>query len=188
MIADRIKEHAENYSELFHIPLQLIFAIIMTESSGNVWAWRTEAHYRYLWDLRKKAPFRTLDKHERNNEIAPKDFGYIRGLSSRNTEWIGQQASWGCMQVMGAVAREYGFTEAFPQLSDPGQGIYYGCKHLDTLRNVWFEKYGWAGVAAAYNAGSVRFGKDCELVNQHYVDTVAGHGAADLFKRMEATA
>ena len=175
-----IQQEAKTYSALFEIPEALILAIIQTESSNSMFAWRTEPNYRYLYDVKKRAPFRKLTKDEMNNEKAPADFPYIPSISSRNTEWLGQQASWGPMQVMGAVAREYGFRDAFPALST-AQGIYYGCRKLQTLKSMWYSKYGWKGVAAAYNAGSVRFNSDCQLVNQQYVDKVARNGAAELF-------
>ncbi|MCW7555538.1 transglycosylase SLT domain-containing protein [Endozoicomonas gorgoniicola] len=177
---DLLKQEVKNYSALFEIPEELILAIIQTESAGSLYAYRTEAHYRYLFNIKQHAPFRSLKSSEKNNEVAPKDFPYLRNISSRNTEWIGQQASWGPMQVMGAVAREYGFSGPFPELCS-AQGIFYGCRHLLSLKKVWYDRYGWKGVAAAYNAGSVRFSSECELVNQHYVDTVARNGAAELF-------
>ena len=185
MIDKRIQEHAENYSQLHNLPVQLVLAIIMTESTGNTWALRTEPDYRYLVDITTGLPFRPLEKEERTSERAPKDFPYDYKVSSRNTEWMGQQASWGCMQVMGATAREYGFKDAFPRLCDPAQGIFYACAYLSNLRDRWLERYGWAGVAAAYNAGSVRFQKGTtKLVNEEYVQKVSDNGAAEVFRAM----
>jgi hypothetical protein len=50
--------------------------------------------------------------------------------------------------------------------------VYNGCLHMDRLRARWFGGYGWAGVVAAYNAGSVRVGVAGEFQNQAYVDKV----------------
>ncbi|WP_448215293.1 hypothetical protein [Endozoicomonas sp. 2B-B] len=176
-----IEETAANYAQIFDLPLVLILAIIKVESAGNIFAMRMEPPYRYLVDVRNNAPFRELTREENRQDKAPGDFPYIRGVCSRDSEWMGQQCSWGPMQVMGAVAREHGFRGHFPQLCTVSDGVFYGCKHLARYRKVYFERYGWKGVAAAYNAGSVRFGSDCQLVNQNYVDKVADYGAAELF-------
>ncbi len=181
---DVLRDHAENYARLFDLPVELITSIIAVESAGNTYALRMEPPYRYLVDVRNNAPFRPLTAEEGRQDRAPGDFAYIKGVCSKDTEWMGQQCSWGPMQVMGAVAREHGFRDHFPMLCDPGQGIYYGCKHLVRYKKIYLKKYGWKGVAAAYNAGSVRFNNDCELVNKQYVEKVANAGAAELFASM----
>ena len=87
------------------------------------------------------------------------------------TERVGQMCSWGLMQVMGAVAREYGFKGYFPQLCDPVVGLRYGCLHVTKFR----AKYGqWSDVIAAYNAGSPRREptNPWSYVNQFYVNKV----------------
>jgi len=129
----------------------LVRAVISVESSGNQFAWRTEHHYRYLWDVQKKVPFRKITQQESQSEQAPIDFR--AKIGSRNTEWVGQQASWGPMQIMGAVARELGFEGHFPELCGL-PGVEYGCKKLSKLVDRYYDKYGMEGVVAAYNAGS----------------------------------
>ncbi len=59
--------------------------------------------------------------------------------------------SWGLMQVMGAVAREYGFSGRFlSQLCDPAVGLEYGCRHLSIL----LKRHGTIRAAlSAYNSG-----------------------------------
>lgn len=164
-------------SEL-ELPEALVHAIVQTESGGVATRWRVEPRYRYLWDVRKSRPFRTLTIAEIASEQAPSDFSATAG-SSVDTEWWGQQASWGLMQIMGAVAREHGFDEDFPTLCDPLAGLKLGCRHLVWLHRAYFDRYGWPGVVAAYNAGSPRR-VGGNWVNQHYVDTVARNGARSL--------
>ena len=49
----------------------------------------------------------------------------------RATEAYTRAMSWGLMQVMGQVAREFGFKEAsLSQLCDPATGIEFGCRIL----------------------------------------------------------
>ena len=90
------------------------------------------------------------------------------------TERIGQMCSWGIMQVMGAVAREHGFTgkpSDFPKLCTIPDGLLYGCLHLVKFRARYSA---WPDVIASYNAGSPRrsLGPDGPYMNQSYVDKV----------------
>lgn len=159
-----------------HLPASLVEAIVRTESAGVATRWRVEPRYRYLWDVKHGRPFRALTHAEIASEEAPADFHAIHG-SSRDTEWWGQQASWGPMQIMGAVAREHGYSGDFPGLCDPLAGLRWGCAHLAQLRDAYLARYGWPGVVAAYNAGSPRRAGG-QWVNQSYVDAVADNGGA----------
>jgi soluble lytic murein transglycosylase-like protein len=128
----------------------LVRAIVRVESDGDRYAWNPEPRYRYLWNVRSSQPFRTLTFAELASEAPPVDFPSLAG--DRDQEWWGQQASWGLMQIMGAVAREEGFTATFlPELTDPAANLVVGCRHLRGLVR-------WAGgnvakAAAAYNTG-----------------------------------
>lgn len=155
-------------ADAWHLPVDLLRAFIKVESGGNPCAWRTEAQYCYLWNCALAQPFRALTAAERTSELAPQDF--TSAFGSRNTEWIGQQASWGPLQVMGAVARELGFRGPFPQLCGIA-GLEYGCQHLHHLTLRYYRNTGWAGVAAAYNAGSPQQAAG-GYVNQAYVDRI----------------
>ena len=154
------------------LPPVLVAAIVMVESSGETYAFRPEPYYRWLWDVRRSEPFRLTGK-DVVGKAAPKDFPSMYG--SRDAEWWGQQASWGLMQVMGAVARERGLDPRIPLtvLCDPTYGLSFGCAHLAALRDRNLAEHGWVGVVAAYNAGSVRHDRDGGLVNQVYVDKVS---------------
>lgn len=124
------------------LPWELIYAVCLTESGGNEFAIRHEAHYRW-----------------------------VLGDNLTPGEYIGQKTSWGLMQVMGAVAREYGFTDQFSALWEPSIGIKYGVKHLKRL----YAKHGkWPQTIAAYNAGTPQL-VDGKFKNQAYVDKVLAY-------------
>jgi soluble lytic murein transglycosylase-like protein len=81
------------------------------------------------------------------------------------------------MQVMGATARELGFKgRFFTELCDPMEGLNYGCRYLVRLQREHFDRLGWPGVAAAYNAGTPRRLASGNFANQVYVDKVARAG------------
>lgn len=159
-VAEWVKKYEPNLQP------SLVCAIIDVESSWNPYAWRPEPGYRWLWDSKNNKPFRRVTTEEMSRCVAPDDF------PNGNQEWWGQRSSWGLMQIMGAVAREYGFSEAFfPELCDPETNIRYGCKYLQRLHKRYGDQHGWIGAVAAYNAGTVIF-KNGKLINQQYVDKV----------------
>jgi hypothetical protein len=172
--------HTQGVADQHRLPVGLVRAIVMVESGGDWWAWRPEPPYQYLWDVKRGRPFRPLTAGESFDDRAPRDFQALKG--SRDAEFWGQQASWGPMQVMGAVAREAGFVDHFPKLCDPYTGVRYGCVHLAGLRDRFLVNHGWAGVAAAYNAGTPRLAtrrtasEERTFVNQAYVDKVRAAG------------
>jgi soluble lytic murein transglycosylase-like protein len=87
---------------------QLVCAVIEQESAWNPWAVRYEPGFlsRYV------APLYTAGK-----------------LSA--TEAYTRAMSWGLMQVMGQVAREFGFKDSsLAELCDPLAGIEFGCRIL----------------------------------------------------------
>jgi hypothetical protein len=141
-----IAEHARTNN----LPRALVAAIVQVESGGLAWAYKPEPRYHYLWNVRTAAPFRALTLPEIASEMAPADFPFLAG--SREQEWWAQQASWGLMQIMGAAAREEGFTGLYlPELCDPIVGLRLGCKHLGALLR-WANGDTWKA-SAAYNAG-----------------------------------
>lgn len=154
------------------LPPVLITAIIARESAGNPWAWNPEPKYKWFWDVRRNRAFRAISSAEIDSKTTPSDFPCLAG--DRDQEWWAQQASWGLMQIMGAVARECGCTLPYlPQLCDPDEGIEYGCRHLASLKGRYLQGHGWDGVIASYNAGSPRRVADGgPFVNQKYVDAV----------------
>ena len=153
----------------FNIDANLVLALIEVESSNNKYAYRVEPHYRYLWDVEDNSPFRHVKVGEELS--APDDFPYTRGVNSRDSEWWGQKSSWGPLQIMGAVTREYGFKGPFPELCGD-LGVEYGIRHLAYMKKRFYSKYLWDGVIAAYNAGRPRLDFDGKYRNQTYVDKV----------------
>lgn len=138
---------------LHGLPPSLVRAVIQVESSWNPWAWNPEPRYRFLWDVRRNIPFRTLTQDEIASESPPADFPFLAG--DRDQEWWGQQASWGAMQIMGAVAREVGFSGRYlTELCDPMVGVHFGCLYLSRLVKRHLTSKGWQGVVRAWNTGS----------------------------------
>jgi hypothetical protein len=125
-------------------------AIVTIESQGDPWQWKPEPRYHFLWNVRTKAPFRHLTDAESASELAPTDFPCLAG--SREQEWWAQQASWGLLQLMGAVAREAGFAGSFlPAILDVQTNLAVGCRVIRS-RVLWAHG-DLAKAAAAYNAG-----------------------------------
>lgn len=128
----------------------LVEAVVLQESDGNEWAWNPEPAYKYLWNVRTQKPFRALTYAELASEKPPVDFPMLAG--DRDQEWWAQQASWGLMQVMGALARELGFVGPYiGEIYKPELNLQLGCKNLAALMK-------WAGgnernALAAYNGG-----------------------------------
>ena len=140
-----LRHHIQTIAATHTLPWELVYAICVVESSLDPYAIRYEPNYKYL----------TADQVH----LAP-------------TERIGQMCSWGIMQVMGAVAREHGFTyKYFSKLCDPTEGLTYGCLHLAKYKAKYQQ---WPDAIAAYNAGSPRraLGPDGPYMNQFYVDKV----------------
>lgn len=126
-------------------------ACVLTESDGETYSTRFEPGFTYLYHPRNFA-----DKLRITME----------------TEEVHQKTSWGLMHVMGAVAREHGFTAHIPALSSPDLGLLYGCMHL----SKFYKKYGDIFDAiAAYNAGAARRTNGTLYVNQKHVDRFTVH-------------
>lgn len=161
------------------LPDALVLGVIEVESAGNTWAARFERHYRWCMNVRTMRVFTASPSQARSSE-APNGFpGTVDPYySSADTEWIGQKTSWGLMQVMGAVAREHGYTDALPALCEPMHGIEYGCRHLARLRDRFIARHGWAGVLDAYNDGNARIESADDY--PHKVARVSDEAAAIL--------
>jgi hypothetical protein len=130
---------------------ELVRAIVMVESSGEPSAWNPEQRYRYFWDVRLWKPFRSVTDAENASEFPPSDFRSLAG--DADNEWWAQQASWGVMQVMGAVAREQGCREPYLTVlcRDAEIGLLYGCRVLQS--HLRWSKGVVDQAVAAYNGG-----------------------------------
>jgi soluble lytic murein transglycosylase-like protein len=109
----------------------LVWAVVLTESTGDPWAVRYEKGYRYLYSPAHVRP----------------------EICSIATETVMQQCSWGLMQIMGATARELGFRGWLSELCRPENGIAYGCKYLAKQ----IKRFGYEKGIASYNSGSPRY-------------------------------
>jgi hypothetical protein len=146
----------------------LVGGIIRVESNFTPWAWNPEPAYRYLWNVRTNAPFRVLTVDERTSEIPPKDFPCLLGDSDQ--EWWGQQSSWGLMQIMGAVARQFGFKGPYlPELCTPEINLNFGGLYLSQLLS--WAKGDVDQALAAWNGGKGNNGKK-PYANQAYATKV----------------
>jgi soluble lytic murein transglycosylase-like protein len=105
-----------------------VMALIKVESGFNAYAWNPEPGYRYLWDVRKRAPWTPMPSVEGLLKPPP---GFPALAGDPDQEWWAQRASWGLMQIMGAVAREVGFLGPYlTELTDPLVNLEYGCVKL----------------------------------------------------------
>lgn len=119
---------AENRSALL-MPVNLALAVIWQESGGDPYTWNPEPKYRWYWNVKTNQPFRTLIAAEIDSKTPPADFPCLAG--DRDQEWWAQEASWGLMQPMGAVARECGYKGTYlTHLVEPELNLQIGCTHL----------------------------------------------------------
>jgi hypothetical protein len=138
----------------------VLAALVLRESSGDPRAIRHEPHYRWLWDAWEGKPFRRVSAEEASRSRPPEDFRGPTGASDA-TEWAAQRTSWGLCQVMGAVARERGYSGTFlSALCEPELGAEYGARHLSTLLRRW----DLSDALSAYNAGAPTEANDATYV------------------------
>lgn len=150
MTVDTIWMLIESTAMDYNINPDTLLALCSVESSLDTWAHNPEPQYRYLWDVRLGKPFRALTAGEIISEKPPTDFHSLAGDADQ--EWWNQQASWGLMQVMGAVAREHGFVGSYlTRLCDPAVGLEFGCRHLSA--NLRWANGNYTQALAAYNGG-----------------------------------
>lgn len=113
-------------------PVTLALAFIKAESSFNPWVSRYEPNYKWLLSVNEFA---------KKLNITPE------------TERIHQKTSWGLFQIMGAVAREYGYKDYLHLLATtqtPEIQVDIWLRHLKRLYN----HYGDIKLAiSGYNAG-----------------------------------
>jgi soluble lytic murein transglycosylase-like protein len=141
----------------YELDVRVVAALIEQESGGNQYAYNPEPRYRYLWDVRRNGPFRELTLTETASKFPPKDFGSLIG--DPDQEFWAQQASWGLMQIMGAVARGHGCRVPYlTELTDEAVNLEYGCMHL--AQQLKWAKGNVTQALAAYNGGRAGNGKE----------------------------
>lgn len=148
MESAHVQMAVEAEAKAFNVDPDLAVAIAMVETNLNQFALRFEPEWKYLYEVDK--------------------FAKIFDITS-DTEKMLQSMSWGCMQVMGSVARELGFLKPLVLLTGAWEGAELGCHKLSQI----IEKYpDQNDTIAVYNAGSVRKDENGRYVNQNYVDSV----------------
>ena len=104
-----------------NVDLEVMLAVIWQESHGNAWAYRYEEGWQYFvaggLPLYKKGFGVSVNRASAYNKLG-------------STEFHAQSASYGLMQVMGSVAREYSFEGPLTRLCDPAVSIRIGSQHL----------------------------------------------------------
>ena len=138
----------ERVCERFGCEPELVAALITVESRWNPYAVRYEPAYQWL---------HYPERHALRHDI------------SRAAEATFQKYSWGLMQIMGATARELGFSLPMPALCEGMIGIEYGIRYLMALKRNYRQR---DDLIAAYNSGSAKKGADGRYLNQKYVDKV----------------
>jgi len=153
----------------------LVCALIEIESGWNPRAVRYEPGYQWLYPHELVTLDPVVPAERGRIKAIMRERGRIKAImrergwpGTPETEIAGQHFSWGLLQIMGPVPRDYGFTGWFPELCDPEVNLEWGLKHLLWLKG----KYGDdpAVLAAAWNAGSPRRQETGYFVNQDYVD------------------
>lgn len=136
-------------AEKYGLDPNLVLAIISHETNGKTFKTRYEPKWTYLYQ--------------------PEVFAHGLFITAA-TEIIHQSMSWGLMQIMGSVARCYGFEDDLPRLTDPNLGIEYGCQHLKKKLDI--HNGNEMDAIASYNAGTAVKLPSGQYSNQDYVDSV----------------
>ena len=156
-MSDPIPLYVDRAARQHGLPIALVRAVVEVESGGNPLSIRYEPGF--------------FDRYVRDLKISPV---YPCSLQ---TERVARATSWGLMQIMGQKARELGYAEPFlSRLCEPDFGLEYGCRFLAALAKLHLDRLGYAGVVAAYNAGSPRKNPDGTYVNQPYVEKIRQAG------------
>lgn len=127
---DELLAIARDAAAVHELEFALVCAVIEQESGWDTWAVRYEKDFfsRYIWPLFKEGKIDATEAHTRS-------------------------MSYGLMQVMGQVAREFGFTGKYlTELCDPHMGVEYGCRKLS--RCLIEHNGGAADALLAYNGGA----------------------------------
>ncbi len=143
-----INAHIRDSCRRFGLDYALVNALIATESGFNPCVIRYEPDYKWLYKIEecRRLLGCTLD-----------------------TMINMQKTSWGLGQIMGAVAYEMGLKNWATKLLDPEMNIHFVCEYLKNIIDKHRPK-DQKEVYAIYNAGSLRYKSNGDLVNQANVD------------------
>ena len=155
MIPDWLKLWDESLIEMskaaakrHNLDYKWVLAIVQVESAGVPARMKYEPDYKWL--------------HK------PEFYAKRLGIDVP-TETQLQKFSYGLMQVMGGVAREWGYGDSLALLVDPFRSLEYGCRHLASKRHKYPTGRDWI---ASYNSGSPRKRPDGSYANENYVKKV----------------
>lgn len=145
MVTPEIKELIKIKSTKYNLDPDLVLAHVMVESSGNSNSTRYEPAF-----------YKTYIK----NNISKWKIT-LKEAKDRAT-------SFGLLQLMGQVAREFGFAGNLSELLIPETGLEWGCRKLSKC----YKDYpGDAGIAS-YNCGTPRLLPNKKFKNQEYVEKI----------------
>jgi len=102
-VSDDLIQLAKTTAAAHDLQPEIVCAVVEQESNWNQWAIRYEPAFLAR---------------------------YVAPLHLTSTESTARSISWGLMQLMGEVAREYGFKGYLAELCDPATGLEYGCRKL----------------------------------------------------------
>ena len=137
----------EKYAKKHGLSSAIVYGICKQESSLNPLAVRYEPNYKWLFNP---------------EEVKPK-------FCSLQTEETLQKFSFGLMQVMGAVYREYGLKGWLTTVvNNIDLQLEYGCLYLAQK----IKKHGLNEGILSYNSGSPRKNQSGEYINVYYLNKV----------------
>lgn len=129
------------------LDLSTCLAICQVETAFNIYRSRYERCYRWV---------------RKDYEKFAHDL-----IISAETELVLESISWGPMQIMGATARDAGFTGHLTELASVEKGLYFSLVHLQSLSR----KYKGNDLISSWNQGSPEKALG-RYLNQEYVDKV----------------
>lgn len=138
-LASLVRSSVLQESRRFSLDSALICSIIYQESYSG-----TRRFSESVFAAREEEAF--FNRYLANKGLVGTQPNYNK--VSRKSERRFRSISWGPMQVMGQVAREFGFDHPYlPALCWPTYGIHYGCKALAS----YIKKFGLVRGIRRYN-------------------------------------
>lgn len=175
-----LQDHISRMSDNYGIPSQLVFALANATTGNDTDTMIFEPTHQWLWDCHMNRPFRNLTDDEVLSCVAPEDFPGCHA-SMADSEYIGQKTAWGPFALFGSHARQAGLRTSFLTLcNDPKLTVHYTLVHLQHLRDKYYEKHGWGGVAAAFDLGRPRKDEDGHYIDHHFLRALSAKGAKGL--------